>query len=100
MRECRRSGSTYSFYHIHSKELAMRRSLFLKLLISSLVMAVVAVAIAPATSASHNRVKVVVDADIGVDDAAAIAYLLSLPRSQVDLLGITAVAGNTSVENS
>ncbi len=41
----------------------------------------------------------VIDADTGVDDAAAIAYLLT--RSDlVNILGITAVAGNTTVENA
>lgn len=49
--------------------------------------------------AAANPVQVVIDADTGVDDAAAIAYLLSLPN-QVSILGITAVAGNTSVENA
>lgn len=44
-------------------------------------------------------VPMVIDADTGVDDAAAIAYLLAHP-SQVNILGITAVAGNTSVENA
>jgi len=42
---------------------------------------------------------IVIDADTGVDDAAAIAYLLT--RSDLaNILGITAVAGNTSVENA
>jgi inosine-uridine nucleoside N-ribohydrolase len=45
------------------------------------------------------KVSIVIDADTGVDDAAAIAYLLT--RSDlVNILGITAVAGNTSVENA
>ncbi len=42
---------------------------------------------------------VVVDADTGVDDAVAIAYLLSVP-DEATVLGITAVAGNTTVENA
>ncbi len=44
-------------------------------------------------------VEVVVDTDIGVDDAAAIAYLLSV-RDQASVVGITTVAGNTTVENA
>ena len=44
------------------------------------------------------RIPIVVDADIGVDDAAALAYLLSQPEANI--LGITTVAGNTSVENA
>jgi inosine-uridine nucleoside N-ribohydrolase len=45
------------------------------------------------------KVSIVIDADTGVDDAAAISYLLT--RSDlVNILGITAVAGNTSVENA
>src|SRR5262245_52440538 len=43
-------------------------------------------------------VKVFVDSDIGVDDAAAIAWLLN--ERSVNLLGFTTVAGNTTVENS
>ncbi len=57
---------------------------------------------APAVQAKKNpppKVSIVIDADTGVDDAAAIAYLLT--RSDlVNVLGITAVAGNTSVENA
>ena len=53
----------------------------------------------PGTSYTQPAVRMVIDADIGVDDAAAIAYLLRDP-SKVEILGITAVAGNTSVENS
>lgn len=44
-------------------------------------------------------IPMVIDADTGVDDAAAIAYLLT--RSDlVNILGITAVAGNTTVDNA
>ncbi len=44
------------------------------------------------------RIPIIVDTDIGVDDAAALAYLLSQPEANI--LGITTVAGNTSVENA
>jgi inosine-uridine nucleoside N-ribohydrolase len=57
---------------------------------------------APSVQAKKNPpppTPIVIDADTGVDDAAAIAYLLT--RSDlVNVLGITAVAGNTSVENA
>ncbi len=43
---------------------------------------------------------VVVDTDTGVDDAAAIAWLLSQTERPVELLGFAAVAGNTSVNNA
>lgn len=56
---------------------------------------------APASAfaaAPKPRVALIVDADTGVDDAAALAYLLS--SSEANILGITTVAGNTSVENA
>jgi inosine-uridine nucleoside N-ribohydrolase len=40
--------------------------------------------------------KLIVDTDAGVDDAAAIAWLLSLPSQEVEILGIVTVRGNTS----
>jgi inosine-uridine nucleoside N-ribohydrolase len=43
-------------------------------------------------------VKIFVDTDIGVDDAAAIAWLLRAPSANV--VGFTTVAGNTTVENA
>jgi purine nucleosidase len=46
------------------------------------------------------RIDVIIDTDAGVDDATAIAYFLSQKTQPVQLLGITAVAGNTAVENS
>ncbi|TNN66334.1 Inosine-uridine preferring nucleoside hydrolase [Liparis tanakae] len=46
---------------------------------------------------SRMRKKLLVDADCGVDDAQAIMLALAAPG--VELLGITCVHGNTSVEN-
>jgi pyrimidine-specific ribonucleoside hydrolase len=43
--------------------------------------------------------KIIIDTDAGVDDSAAIAWLLSQDRYPVEILGITTVAGNTSVDN-
>jgi purine nucleosidase len=54
---------------------------------------------APYAQPNPPAIRMIIDADIGVDDAAAIAYLLDDP-SQVEILGITTVAGNTTVENS
>ena len=54
---------------------------------------------APYAKPNPPAIRMIIDADIGVDDAAAIAYLLDDP-SQVEILGITTVAGNTTVENS
>lgn len=42
--------------------------------------------------------KLIVDTDAGVDDAAAIAWLLSLPSQEVEILGVATVRGNTSPE--
>jgi len=54
---------------------------------------------AQAKTPPPTKVSIVIDADTGVDDAAAISYLLT--RSDlVNILGITAVAGNTTVENA
>jgi inosine-uridine nucleoside N-ribohydrolase len=56
---------------------------------------------APASAlaaAPRPRVALIVDADTGVDDAAALAYLLNSPKANI--LGITTVAGNTDVENA
>lgn len=44
--------------------------------------------------------KLVIDTDIGVDDAAAIVWLFSQDVAPVEILGITTVAGSTSVENA
>jgi inosine-uridine nucleoside N-ribohydrolase len=66
------------------------------LVAGALLFAGVGLAIVPAT-AHGAPIEVVVDTDAGVDDAAAIAYLLSV-RDQASIVGITAVAGNTSVE--
>lgn len=41
--------------------------------------------------------KLLLDVDCGVDDAQAIMVALAAPN--VELLGITCVSGNTSVEN-
>jgi len=40
---------------------------------------------------------IIIDTDPGQDDAVAI--LLALASPEIEVLGITAVAGNTSIEN-
>jgi inosine-uridine nucleoside N-ribohydrolase len=65
------------------------------------IVALIVASLAPTAAAAATpqpHVKLIVDADIGVDDAAALAYLLNQPEA--NLLGITTVAGNTSVENA
>ena len=43
------------------------------------------------------RIPIIFDTDIGVDDAFAL--LLAAGNTSIDLLGITTVFGNSSVEN-
>jgi inosine-uridine nucleoside N-ribohydrolase len=77
-------------------EFAMKK-IFWMVCLFALVMA----GLAPASVSAapqKPRIAIVVDADTGVDDAAALAYLLNQPEA--DILGITAVAGNTSVEDA
>lgn len=47
---------------------------------------------------NEHPLKLIVDTDAGVDDAAAIAWLLSLPPQEVEILGVATVRGNTSPE--
>lgn len=76
------------------------KPLFLRLLVMILALGLLGAAPAAGIrSSSEPTVRMIIDADIGVDDAAAIAYLLQIP-ARVEILGITAVAGNTTVENS
>ncbi len=48
--------------------------------------------------AQVTAIPTIMDVDTGVDDAAAIALALRLP--QIDLLGVTTVAGNVDVEKT
>ncbi|MCA9981036.1 MAG: nucleoside hydrolase [Anaerolineales bacterium] len=50
--------------------------------------------------AAREPVYLVIDTDTGVDDAAALGWLLSQDRYRYELLGITTVAGNTTVDNA
>ena len=53
----------------------------------------------PALRGAQAPLKLIVDTDAGVDDAAAIAWLLTQTRYPVEIVGFAAVAGNTTVEN-
>lgn len=50
--------------------------------------------------AGHEPTRVVIDTDMGVDDATAVAWLLTQTKFPVEVRGITTVAGNTTVENA
>ncbi|MCP4360137.1 MAG: nucleoside hydrolase [Chloroflexi bacterium] len=52
------------------------------------------------TFADRDPVPVIIDTEPGVDDATALAWLFGQDRYPVEVLGITTVAGNTSVENA
>ncbi|MFC4779448.1 nucleoside hydrolase [Paenibacillus sp. GCM10023252] len=45
-----------------------------------------------------SKIPMIIDADTGIDDALAILYALKSP--EIDLIGITTVFGNTSVEQA
>jgi inosine-uridine nucleoside N-ribohydrolase len=72
-----------------------------KVLWIACILALIAASVAPTAAfaaAPRPRVAIVIDADTGVDDAAALAYLLNSPEANI--LGITTVAGNTDVANA
>ncbi len=70
-----------------------------KMLLLISVFALIATSWAPAVAApQQSRVSIIVDTDLGVDDAAALAFLLS--SSKANILGVTTVTGNTSAENA
>jgi purine nucleosidase len=50
--------------------------------------------------AAREPVYLVIDTDTGVDDGAALAWLLAQDRYPYELMGITTVAGNTTVDNA
>ncbi len=72
-----------------------------KMLWFMMVLALIATSVTPTTALAASPrppVPIIIDSDLGVDDAAALAYLLTQPKANI--LGITTVAGNTSVENA
>lgn len=56
--------------------------------------------LAPQAQQGQPALQLVVDTDTGVDDAAALAWLLTQEHRPVEVLGITTVAGNASVDNA
>jgi inosine-uridine nucleoside N-ribohydrolase len=68
-------------------------------LLALAIVALVWVLAAENIFANRSAMTVIVDSDGGVDDSAAIAWLLSQDRYPVDVLAITTVAGNTSVDH-
>lgn len=46
----------------------------------------------------HASEKIIIDADVGIDDAMAILFAIASP--EIDLLGITTIFGNATIENS
>lgn len=89
------------FVHIYNanlfKEPSMYRRSILLFALTILLLSAFAIPTEKVVAVTSS-VDIVIDADTGVDDAAAIAYILS--SSQANVLGITAVAGNTAVENA
>lgn len=58
-------------------------------------------ALTPATTPNGTRpLDLVINTDAGVDDAAALAWLLSQKDYPVNILGIGTVAGDTTVDNA
>jgi inosine-uridine nucleoside N-ribohydrolase len=76
--------------------------MLLSIFVSTMV--VVPVEASPSVTApAHfhcSPLEIVIDTDPGVDDAAAIVWLLSQRPCQVQVLGIGTVVGNTTVENA
>lgn len=72
----------------------MPPKLTLRALILSLVLVFVDV---PFSHADGGPTKIIIDADPGVDDSMAILFALASPA--VEVVGITTVFGNTSLEN-
>ena len=64
----------------------------------SLVLAFALGALAPLRAVAGPPVKVLIDADTGIDDAMAILFALRSPALEV--VGITSVFGNTTLENA
>jgi len=64
----------------------------------SLVLALALGALAPVPAAEGPPVRVLIDADTGIDDAMAILFALRSPALEV--VGISSVFGNTTLENA
>ncbi|NJM08677.1 nucleoside hydrolase, partial [Candidatus Gracilibacteria bacterium] len=51
-----------------------------------------------ASNPSHSQASFWVDADLGVDDALAVAWLLRRPQARI--VGVSSVFGNSSVQRA
>ncbi len=79
--------------------IAARRSLVLRLLSVCLLLSLVPAAAPVSAQEPPATQPLIVDADPGVDDAAALAWLLTQTAQPVELRAVTVVAGNTTVQN-
>jgi inosine-uridine nucleoside N-ribohydrolase len=92
-------------YLMKKRSNSMKSHILKRLFLTTFVLILAATSFYNASSIAEAKnnpppaaIPMVIDADPGVDDLAAIAYLLT--RSDlVDIQGITVVAGNTTVEN-
>jgi inosine-uridine nucleoside N-ribohydrolase len=87
------------------KQKSVRRSAKLSLMLLLVLGLLVAPVAAAPTYAQQSLTapapkKLVIDTDPGVDDAAALIWLLSQKAYPVEVLGIVTVAGNTTVDNA
>lgn len=55
---------------------------------------------AQAAGAKRQPLNLLIDADPGIDDAVAIAYILTQKQTPVNVLGVVSVGGNTYVEQT
>jgi purine nucleosidase len=84
--------------HTHPK----RRMVGVTVFLVVFLLATVNVQVFAAPASRHGwgePIELIVDTDPGVDDAAAIVWLLSQERYPVEVLGIATVVGNTTVDN-
>lgn len=78
---------------------AARRSLVLRLLSALLLCSLLLLPVPASAQEPPAAQPLIIDADPGVDDAAALAWLLAQTQQPVELRAVTVVAGNTTVQN-
>lgn len=88
--------SRLSTSHFHLKS---RKVLFL-LTAMTLLAGTFFVGLTQETMANREPVQLVIDTEPGVDDATAVAWLLSQDKFPVEILGITTTAGNATNDNA
>jgi purine nucleosidase len=87
------------FIHARRVGRSLRHWSILKVLLLLLVICALLFPLG-AAQAERPTIKLLIDTDPGVDDAAAIVWLLSQQGYPVEVLGITTVVGNATVENT